>query len=175
MFDRYSDRARQVIVLALWSARDRGGTSIEPEDLLQALIREDRGEFDAFTPEIFPGTPAGIADRSGARRSFFTSEAAASLLADLHTDPEPHAPTAPPAKPEPAPAVDLPVSASLKHVLELAAQSGQNDASTIEPLHLLAAIAEDRESSTAQLLRAHGITRQKIAEAIHPSGGSAAL
>ena len=41
MFERYSNRARSVIFLALGCARRRGEAYIEPEDLLNALVRED--------------------------------------------------------------------------------------------------------------------------------------
>jgi ATP-dependent Clp protease ATP-binding subunit ClpA len=58
------------------------------------------------------------------------------------------------------------MSHSLKHVLASVAKAHRNDTKTIEPLHLLAAIVEDRDSRLAQLLRDHGITRQKVAEAI---------
>ena len=59
MFERYSDRARRLILMALWSARRRGGAYIEPEDLLHAIIREDRGDFAALSAE------PGITTRAG--------------------------------------------------------------------------------------------------------------
>lgn len=168
MFERYSDRARKVIVMALWSARNRGGSFIELEDLLHGLIREDRGEFTALAGEMLPGFPV-----VSGHNPFFTVEAATVLLRELGEDPEPRSAGAQARNLEPAPAVDMPASHSLQHVLELAAKARQNNAKTIEPLNLLAAIAEDRKTRPAQLLRDRGITRQKIAQAIaSASGGS---
>ena len=43
--------------MAHWSARRRSGTYIEAEDLLHALIRQDRGEFPAISAEVFRGAP----------------------------------------------------------------------------------------------------------------------
>jgi hypothetical protein len=58
MFERYSNRSRRVIFIALWSARRRGGSYIAPEDLLHALVREDRRDIGTPWAEIFPGSPA---------------------------------------------------------------------------------------------------------------------
>jgi hypothetical protein len=70
MFKRYSERARRLIVVALWSARRRRADYIEPEDLLHAIIREDRGEFAAISAEIFPGPSAPTTTQSGAADLF---------------------------------------------------------------------------------------------------------
>lgn len=165
MFERYSERARQIIFLALWSARRRGGSYIEPEDLLHAIIREDRGEFLAAMANVFPGgLPPGA---QPSPRGFFTADTATNLLRELDEDPEPLTTEPPSEKREPVPKTDLPVSLSLKHVLAVATiTAGGKNLKTIEPLHLLAAIAEDRDSRLAQLLRGNGVTRQKIREAL---------
>jgi hypothetical protein len=63
MFERYSARARSVIFLALGCARRRGSSYIEPEDILHALVREDRRYLTA-TAELFAGgrlRPSGSA------------------------------------------------------------------------------------------------------------------
>lgn len=65
MFERYSNRARRLIVMALWSARRRGGSYIEPEGLLHAIIREDHGEFAAISAQVFPGPSAPNEDPAG--------------------------------------------------------------------------------------------------------------
>ena len=52
MFERYSARPRSVIFLALGCARRRGASYIEPEDLLHALVLEDRRDV-AATAELF--------------------------------------------------------------------------------------------------------------------------
>jgi ATP-dependent Clp protease ATP-binding subunit ClpA len=61
----------------------------------------------------------------------------------------------------------MPVSESLKQVLASVARiTRKRDSKTIEPLHLLAEIVEDREGKLAQLLLDHGVTRQKVAQAL---------
>ena len=152
--------------MALWSARNRGGSYIEPEDLLHALIREDRGEFVALAAEISPGAPVPIHDPAGVRQPFFTDEVATKLLRELHEDTEFLKAETRTGKFEPVPHVDMPISHSLKRVLGFVAKAHRNDTTAIEPLHLLAAMTEDRDSRLAQLLRDHGITRQTVAKAL---------
>src|SRR5581483_1155014 len=151
----------------LWSARRRGGLYIEPEDLLHALIREDRGELPAVSSEVFPGPPGPVPDSGSGRQHFFSGEVARNLLRELHQDPDPLLAEPRTAKLEPAPHTDLPVSRALMDVLALVAKAHRTDTKTIEPLDLLAAIVANRESRLAQLLRDHGITRQKVYQALH--------
>jgi len=172
MFERYSGRARRLIVLALWSARRRGGLYIEPEDLLHALIREDRGEFAAFRAEVFPGASAPDQDSARDHRPFFSDGVARTLLRELDEDADPMAAETPGEKREPVPHVDMPTSRSLQEILALVAKAHQDDTKTIEPLDLLAGIVENRESRLAQLLRDQGMTRQKVATAIDSASGS---
>jgi Clp amino terminal domain, pathogenicity island component len=167
MFERYSNRARCLIVMALWSARRRGGLYVEPEDLLHALIREDRGELPAVSSEVFPGPPGPLADAGGGGQPFFSGEVARNLLRELHQDPDPLLAEPRTGKLEPAPHTDLPVSRALKDVLALVAKAHRTDTKTIEPLDLLSTIVANRESRLAQLLRDHGITRQKVYQALH--------
>lgn len=57
--------------------------------------------------------------------------------------------------------------------LALAAKIAQRkDSKIVEPLHLLAAIVEDRESRLAQLLRDNGVTRQRVAQAFGAGAAS---
>jgi ATP-dependent Clp protease ATP-binding subunit ClpA len=163
MFERYSDQTRRLIAMALWSAKRRGGSYIEPEDLLHALIRDDRGEFAAISAEIFPGAQGHYKHSDGSHRPFFSDRVAASLLRELREDPNPASAEPRAGKREPAPHVDMPVSDSLMEVLASVANARQGDTKTIEPLDLLAAIVEDRDSRLAQLLRDHDITRQRVA------------
>jgi hypothetical protein len=86
MFERYSYRARCLIFMALWSARRRGGSYIEPEDLLHALIREDRGELPAISAEVFPGGAVPNGNSAANRRTFFSDSVATNLLRELHED-----------------------------------------------------------------------------------------
>jgi len=167
MFERYSDRARQLIFMALWSARKRSGSYIEPEDLLHALIREDRGEFAALSAEVFPGSRGPIEIPPSGHRPFFADDIARNLLRELHEDPDsPNSEKQQNDKREPVPQVDMPISHSLKRVLASAAEAHQNDTKSIEPLHLLAAILGGRDSRAAQLLRDHHITPQKVTMAL---------
>jgi ATP-dependent Clp protease ATP-binding subunit ClpA len=172
MFERYSYRARCLIFMAIWSARRRGGSYIEPEDLLHALIREDRGELPAISAEVFPGAdggelPVALNRNSGAgRRSFFSGSVATNLLRDLHEDTEHLNADARGERREPVPHVDMPISHSLKTVLALVAKAHQDNTKIIEPLDLLAGIVENRDSRLAQLLRDHGVTRQIVAKAL---------
>jgi hypothetical protein len=168
MFERYSHRARYLIVMALWSARRRGGLCIEPEDLLHALIREDRREFAAISAKVFPGAVAPEEDYAGNHRPFFSDDLARTLLRELDEDADPLITETPGEKREPVPHVDMPISGSLKQVLALVAKAHQDDTKTIEPLDLLAGIVENRDSRLAQLLRDHGITRQSVAQALDP-------
>jgi ATP-dependent Clp protease ATP-binding subunit ClpA len=164
MFERSSLRARRLIFMALWSARRRRGLYIEPEDLLHALIRQDRGEFAAISAEEFPG--AAVPDEEPSDRPpFFSDGVARSLLRELNEDADPLTAETTTEKREP---VDMPVSRSLKEVLAFAAKAHKHDTKTIEPLDLLAGIVEDRDSRLAQLLRDHGITRQSVAKVLDP-------
>jgi ATP-dependent Clp protease ATP-binding subunit ClpA len=164
MFERYSEPARRVIMLAVWSAQKRGAAYIEPEDLLHALIREDRREFAAAMVEMHPNQPR-IEQPAEDRRPFFTDTVAQSLIQELHEQPVLLTAEPPGGRLEPVPHVDLPVSRDLKHILTVAASDTVSK--IIQPLHLLAAIVEDRDSRLAQLLWQHGITRQKVAEALN--------
>jgi ATP-dependent Clp protease ATP-binding subunit ClpC len=166
MFERYSERARRVIFIALWSARRRGGSYIEAEDLLSAIIREDRGEFPAISAEILPGASAPNVDSAGNKRPFFCGSVGTDLLRELHEATGPLTAQTLTEKREPAPHVDMPISSSLKQVLAWVSKAHKHDTKTIEPLDLLAGIAADRDSRLAQLLRDHGITRQAVAQAL---------
>ena len=160
MFERYSHRARCLIFMALWSARRRCGLYIEPEDLLHALIREDRGEFAAISAEVFPDAEVPDEDSTMDQTPFFSDGVARSLLRELNEDADPMTAETPGEKRTPVPHVDMPISRSLKEVLALVAKALQDDTRTIEPLDLLAGIVENRDSRLTQLLRDCGITRQ---------------
>jgi ATP-dependent Clp protease ATP-binding subunit ClpA len=162
MFERYSEGARRVIFTALWSARRRGASYIETEDLLHALIRYDRGEFPAISAEVFSGGPANYEDSAESRQPFFSGVVAENLLRELHEDPDPVGVAPRSEKLEATPHTDMPVSDSLQKVLALVAEARQADTKTVEPLDLLAAIVEDQDTRMAQLLREHGITPEKV-------------
>jgi ATP-dependent Clp protease ATP-binding subunit ClpA len=163
MFERFSHRARRLILMALWSARRRGGSYIEPEDLLHALLREDRGEFGAISAEVFPGAATPDKDSTLDQRPFFSDAVARTLLRELNEDANPITTET---RNEKRPPVDMTISRSLKEVLALVAKAHQDDTKTIEPLHLLMGIVENRDTRLARLLRDHSITRQKVAKAL---------
>lgn len=169
VFERYSERARRLIVMALWSARKRGGSHIEPEDLLHALIREDRGEFAAIGSEVFPGALPPEALSALDSRPFFSDSVARTLLRELREDPAPLTREAPAEKRDPVPRGDMPVSRSLSEVLTSVAKAHKDDTKIIEPLDLLTGIVENRDTPLAQVLRKCGITRQKVANALTDS------
>lgn len=166
MFERYSDRARCLIFIALWSASRRGASHIEPEDLLQALIREDRGEFVAMGTDIFPAAADPNENLLKRHQPFFSSSVATDLLRELREDTNPLNVQTSGERPEPVPHVVMPISHALKKVLALVATAHQNDATAIGPLDLLAGIVENQDSRLAQLLLDHGITREWVARAI---------
>src|SRR3989442_372941 len=89
----------------LWSARRRGGSYIKPEDLLHALIREDRGEFAAISAEVFPGAAAPN-DLAGSHRPFFPGRVARNMLRELHEDTDPLSAETRGDRREPVPQVD---------------------------------------------------------------------
>ena len=98
--------------------------------------------------------------------SFFTDDVAKNLLRELGEEPDRLTRDTPSGRREPVPHVDMPVSQSLKQVLASVAKiARKRDSKTIEPLHLLAAIVEERDSKLAQH-RDHGVTPQKVAQAL---------
>jgi hypothetical protein len=74
MSERYSNRARSVIFLAVGSARRRGAAYIESEELLQALVLEDRRDLAAGTAELFAGSPAPMKWLGSDHRPFFSND-----------------------------------------------------------------------------------------------------
>ena len=147
--------------MSLWVARKRGGPFIELEDLLEALIREDQGQYPVASSEMLPGSPY-MEELVSERQSFFPPEIAGRLLAALEGRSQ-------------GPAVtsygDMPLSRPMKLALESAMRIAEGEiAATVEPLHLLAAIVEVRVNRLAQLLKENGITRQKVARALRSPG-----
>jgi hypothetical protein len=128
MFGRYSERARHVIFLALWSATKRGASYIEPEDLLHAVIQGDIGEFALLSGKAF-GASSPIQDKTVPRR-FFAEHAAEDLLCELGHPPESASTATLSGKIEPVPHSDMPVSHDLENILGLVARK---ETKTIQP------------------------------------------
>jgi len=62
MFAGYSSRAAQVLMLARLKAGARGAETLEPDDLLAALLIEDQGGFYKAKAELLgrTGVAAGL-------------------------------------------------------------------------------------------------------------------
>jgi ATP-dependent Clp protease ATP-binding subunit ClpA len=152
MFDRYSMRARQVIMLSRWAAGMRGAEAIELDDLLEALIREDQGEAAAI---LWKGHPVVLPfiDQDSVPAPFFSKDEAHMLIAALEK----------PGHGDQDMSVDMPLAESVKDALIAAPMlADKRGHKVVEPLHLLSVIVEDRESPLAKLLRGSGITRQRV-------------
>ena len=152
--------------MARWSAQRRGGLYIEPEDLLHALIRDDRGEWAAIFDAVFPGAEVSSDVSAGDHRPFFADSMARTLLKELQEQPDRLVMETSGEKYEPVPHVDMPVSNSLKQILALVARTHQNDGKIIEPLDLLAGIVGTDDNRPAQLLRDCGITVENVTKAL---------
>ena len=155
VFDKFSDRARQLIFLARLKAGQRGGKSIETEDLLAAFIIEDQGGFaDAASNWGENGTWV-IQHEPATRESFLAPETADALLAKLEA-------LSPQSQPLPNSA-EMPLSQASQNAITRAdARHDEMQHNWIEPLHLLAAILEHQNSKAAQIFRDDGMTREKI-------------
>jgi ATP-dependent Clp protease ATP-binding subunit ClpA len=156
MFDRYSQSALTVIFLSRWVAAKRGAESIESEDLLESLIREDQGEFPSIHAEMNSGMPIAM-DQGSVPTGFFSEDEARNLLNALEK----------PTHDALDLASDMPIGHSIKKPLESAVRiADRMRHRTIEPLHLLAGIVEHRESQLARLLHENGITQQRGDQAL---------
>lgn len=155
MFDKFSERARQLVLLACLKAGQRGSREVEIEDLLTAFIIEDQGGFVDTVSRGQGDITWVIQKDSPTRKSFLTSEIAGALLAQLN-------------------ALDLPCQAPPNSAEIPLSQASQNALSRVdsfhnemhhgraEPLHVLAAILEDQSCKAAQIFGDAGITREEI-------------
>ena len=122
MFERFTDRARRVVVLAQEEARTRGGHYVETQDVLTALLMEGGGPaFDVLSLAGF--TPESM-----------RAQCAADLPA-AHTGA--HIP------------FSLPGKKALEYALREALQLGHNYVGTE---HILLGLIRESESKAAQLL-----------------------
>lgn len=154
-----SQRALDVLFLARVKATTRGSKEVEVEDALASLLIEDQGDLERV---VFESPAVGIA-RDGppvprpSHQAFLPPDLARRLLARVE---------ALSARSKPL-ATHLRFSADVKRCVAVAegmrSQLGQ---STIEPLHLLAAILTLRPTPSAEILREAGIDRERILKAI---------
>jgi len=166
MFEVYSFRAQQVIFLARLKAGQRGAEAVEVADLLAALIIEDQEGFSKALSDIrnLPKS-AAKADRK-THAPFFLPELASDLLASL---PEMH--TNSRASPN---ELELLLSQSAVRVFERAVSlCAELQHRYVQPLHILAAILDNRSSRVAQILDRAGITREGVLKSVREKQGLA--
>ncbi|HXH51138.1 MAG TPA: Clp protease N-terminal domain-containing protein [Terriglobia bacterium] len=155
MFEKFSQRAGHVFFLARFKAGQRGAKAIELEDLLVSLVIEDQGKFQEAVSGVWTnGTPV-IQPETPPQNPFIAPEIAGELLARFG---------APSPQGEPLPtSAEMPLSQASKNALSRAnSLCDELQHSSIEPLHLLAAILENQKNKAAQVFRDAGITREKI-------------
>jgi ATP-dependent Clp protease ATP-binding subunit ClpC len=154
MFEKFSQRARQVVFLARFKAGQRGAQAIELEDLLVSLVIEDQGRFEAAVSEGRRGGKPVILPRASPQNPFLPPEIADELLARLET-------LSPRSQPM-STSVEMPLSQASKNALSRAESlCDEMQHTVIEPLHLLAAIMENQKNKADQISRDAGITRRR--------------
>jgi len=163
LFEQFSERARQVVYLARMYAGKTGAPDIDLAHLVEALVREDQGEFrNIVSREIdsLPQTPSSFVSVGLRRyRPFFSSEAAAKILLrldQLFTNAQaiPHS-------------ADMPVSAALGRTFAAAtALRVELNQEQVEPLHLLAAVLSEESSQACDVVKRVGISRDAVITAI---------
>jgi Clp amino terminal domain, pathogenicity island component len=158
MFEKFSQRARQIVFLARFKAGQRGAHAIELEDLLVSLVIEDQGKFEETISEGRRGGAPAVQPRTSPQNPFFSQEIADKLLAQLE---------APSPQGQPLPtSAEMPLSQASKNALFRAdSLCDEMQPSSIEPLHLLAAILEHQKNKAVQVFRDAGITHEKVIQA----------
>ena len=154
LFEHFSDRSKMVIFLTRKDAGRRGAATLEPGDLLEAIINEDQGELARRF--------VGAVSRSGPIREpepFFSAEVASKALLRLHNILPQQEPV--------ADSVDMTMSPSLEHILNAATTlAGELHHSQVQPLHLVAAILAEESSGPAEILREAGISKESVIQAL---------
>jgi ATP-dependent Clp protease ATP-binding subunit ClpA len=156
-FDQFSERAKRVLFLMREVAGTNGETAlIEPFHLLEALIREDQGEFAARMSNV-----RAIAPKSELRPDpFFSKGTATAVLVKLERISPPKA--------EPIPlSTDMAAAAALQRIFtnatELARQLHNDE---VEPLHMLGALLSAESEPSSDILKQVGISRDAAIAAI---------
>jgi hypothetical protein len=154
LLKQFSDRSKMIIFLTRMDAGRRGATTIEPGDLLEAIINEDQGEL----AKRF----AGAATHSGPIRepeSFFSANVASKVLIRLRNISPQHESV--------ADSVDMPMSPTLEQILNAATTlAAELHHSQVQPLHLVGAILAQESSEPAQILKEAGISREAVIYAL---------
>jgi hypothetical protein len=153
VFEDFSERSLLVVFLARMGAGCRGAASLEPVDLLDAVVREDQREMPSkFLTSSGPLKPP--------ERPFFSQEKASQILSAVgHVLPP---------KAEPlADSVDMRCSPALGEVFARAtilAKELHHD--KVQPLHLVAALLPDGSSGVGEILKRAGIAKEAVIAAI---------
>jgi Clp amino terminal domain, pathogenicity island component len=165
MFEDFSERARRIIFLSRKMAGRRGASAIGVDDLIEALVVEDQGDF----LKLFREDASGAVRPMPQYRAFLSAETAAEIQQRLE-------PLLPKANPSPD-SVEMPVSDALEELLAAAIKLGEElrgepampsriQVGHVEPLHLLAAALSDETSATAEVLKQAGISNEAVIAAI---------
>lgn len=155
MFEKFSQRARQVVFLARFKAGQRGATAIGVGDFLVSLVIEDQGKFQQAVSGVWTDDTPLVQPKTFPQNPFLASEIADELLARLE---------ALSARLQPLPmSAEMPLSQASKNALARAESlCDQMQSTEIEPLHLLAGILANQKNKAAQVFRDAGITHEKI-------------
>lgn len=156
MFEEFSERSLQVLFLARMGAGRRGAASLEPVDLLDAVITEDQGKMTAKFPEAV--TSSGPLQPP--ERPFFSQVKASQILSAIEH-------VLPP-KTEPlADSVDMGCSPALSEVFAHAtALAKELHHEKVQPLHFVAAMLWDESSGVGGILKRAGIAKEAVVAAI---------
>ena len=156
MFEEYSERSVLVVFLARKRAGRRGAASLEPVDLLDAVVREDQGEMAA----MFPGAVTTSGPLQPPERAFFSQEKASQILSAIEH--------VLPSKAEPlADSADMACSSALDEIFAHAkALATESHHDKVQPLHLVAAMLPDASSRVGEILKRAGIAKEALIAAI---------
>lgn len=139
MFEKYSGKSRRIIFFARYEASQLGGEAIEPEHVLLAIIREDRGLLESI---------------------LLQGEASCALMRTTIEATRRDGPNI-------AGSIDLPLSPRSKTVLNIAAHEAEvSGDERVTPKHLVLGLLLDEGSLAARLLREHGATAQSVQQAL---------
>lgn len=160
MFEKFSQRTRQVVFLARFKAGQRGAGAIGVEDFLVSLVIEDQGKFQQAVSGVWTDDTPLVQPKSFSQNPFLASEIADELLPRLEAV-SAHSQSLPTS-------TEMPLSQASKKALSRAESlCDQMQDTVIEPLHLLAAILENRKNKAAQVLRDAGITSERVINSMY--------
>lgn len=168
MFEAFSERSRRIVFLSRKTAGRRGASAIGVEDLIDALVVEDQGDFLKAASENAPlGAAVPVMPKY---QPFFTAETTAEIRRGLEPLMLPEGERLPDS-------VDMPISDAMKHLLESAKELSEEmrheplspshiHTGHVEPLHLMAAALGDSTSAAADIAKRAGVTREAVIAAI---------